>query len=63
MKKLLTLMFTLALAVSLGMPVFAAGTSLGAGNSTGQMSGKKKSKKKTHHKKKKKSKSSTGSGM
>lgn len=61
MKKLLAVLFTMALAVSLSAPVFAAPTAQDSGT-TASSSGKKKSKTHHHHKKSKKSKSS-GSGM
>lgn len=61
MKKLLAVLFTMALAVSLSAPVFAAPTAQDSGT-TASTSGKKKSKH-HHSKKSKKSKSSSGSGM
>lgn len=56
MKKLLVVLFTAALAISLGAPVFAAPTAQDSG--TMASSSKKKSKTHHHHKKSKKSKSS-----
>lgn len=53
MKKLLTLLFTAALAVSLGMPVFAAAVPAGNGQTTTQ---KTKKKHHGHHHKAKKEK-------
>jgi hypothetical protein len=58
MKKLLTLLFTLALAFSLGAPVFAAPT--GAGQSSTTTTSKKKKKKAKKAKKSKKSSASSG---
>lgn len=60
MKKLLTLLFTLGLAVSLGAPVYAAATSPTGMNHTTVNAKKKKAK---HHKTKKSKKSTAGSGM
>jgi hypothetical protein len=61
MKKLLTLLFTLGLAVSLGAPVYAAATTP-AGLHHTTANAKKKAKKAKKAKKSKKS-SSAGSGM
>lgn len=57
MKKLLTMLFTFALAVSLGMPVYAAAATPNSGNGAAQ-SGKKKHKKAKKMKKAKKGKKS-----
>jgi hypothetical protein len=59
MKKLLTLLFTLALAFSLGAPVFAAPTPAGASGTTTATAKKKKKAKKA----KKSKKSATSGGM
>lgn len=56
MKKLLTVLFTLALAVSLGAPVFAAPSAQDSGTSSASTS-----KKKAHHHHSKKKKKSSGS--
>ncbi|MGH9406681.1 MAG: hypothetical protein ACRD3D_12705 [Terriglobia bacterium] len=65
MKKLLAALFTLALAVSLSVPVFAAPGAQDTGSSSSTTMPKKKKHSKTHHKKKKHStttSSGTGSG-
>lgn len=59
MKKLLTLLFTLGLAFSLGMPVFAAAMPA-AQNTTQTQKKQKKHHHKKHHKKSKSSSSGTG---
>lgn len=61
MKKLLTVLFTLALAISLGAPVFAAPSAQDSGTSSASTS-KKKAHHHHHSKKKKKSSGSMGSG-